>query len=88
MAKILNKIKLYHFNKNDRLIVYKELAISEITDHLVLQLADQKLFIKINNKVLLPEETAKFLLENLKLKKSIIKYLSYYFPEKEKNEKK
>ena len=86
MAKNLNKIKLYHFNKNDRFILYKEIAIPNITDSIALQIADQKLFIKINNKVLIPENMARFLLDNLKLKKSTKKYLSYFFPEKD-NEK-
>lgn len=79
MAKILNKILLYRFNKKDKLIFYKELAISKVTDSIALQLANQTLFIKSQGKLLNPEQTANLLLNNShKLSLEIQEYLKYY----------
>lgn len=88
MANKLNKIKLYQYNKHDRLIFFKELATSQITDTIALQIADQILFIRINNQILKFDIMARFLLENCKLKKSTKEYLKYYFDEGKNETKK
>lgn len=79
MVKILNKIRIYRFNKKDKLIFFKELIISKVSDSLALKLANQTLFIKSEEKLLNPTETAKFLLINCpKLSSDIKEYLNYY----------